>query len=269
MTVYEHPDGLLTSHEFDDIEPGTQRPEDIEAVREVLGSMEGMAEKSPKAIIEEVIRGVRKSVIDNLRGERAHAKMAHEWNVDTVKADYAKVGITITDDEASEIYSSISDFTSSYYSIMREAFKKNAESKALDFYEREALSRFNLIVEYTKIAPVHKNEAGALYRGVMNRGETYTKGLLNLAVGDIFDLEMPSSFSSEVEIAAVNAGDRGVILRIEDASWHEAMSITGFSQFLFEKEVLVGDRFWKVLKVFDDVTGCRNIVLTRMSGGGG
>ena len=36
-TVYEHPDGLLTSHEFDDIEPGTQRPEDIEAVREVLG----------------------------------------------------------------------------------------------------------------------------------------------------------------------------------------------------------------------------------------
>lgn len=35
-TVYEHPDGLLTSHEFDDIEPGTQRPEDIEAVREVL-----------------------------------------------------------------------------------------------------------------------------------------------------------------------------------------------------------------------------------------
>lgn len=40
-TVYEHPDGLLTSHEFDDIEPGTQRPEDIEAVREVLGSVEG------------------------------------------------------------------------------------------------------------------------------------------------------------------------------------------------------------------------------------
>ena len=39
-TVYEHPDGLLTSHEFDDIEPGTQRPEDIEAVREVLGSVE-------------------------------------------------------------------------------------------------------------------------------------------------------------------------------------------------------------------------------------
>ena len=42
-TVYEHPDGLLTSHEFDDIEPGTQRPEDIEAVREVLGSVESVS----------------------------------------------------------------------------------------------------------------------------------------------------------------------------------------------------------------------------------
>lgn len=47
-TVYEHPDGLLTSHEFDDIEPGTQRPEDIEAVREVLGSVEGTL-SAPKA----------------------------------------------------------------------------------------------------------------------------------------------------------------------------------------------------------------------------
>lgn len=38
-TTFEHPDGLLTSHEFDDGElpEGIQRPEDIEAVREVLG----------------------------------------------------------------------------------------------------------------------------------------------------------------------------------------------------------------------------------------
>lgn len=41
-TVYEHPDGLLTSHEFDEIEPGIQRPEDIDAVREVLGSNESV-----------------------------------------------------------------------------------------------------------------------------------------------------------------------------------------------------------------------------------
>lgn len=45
-TVYEHPDGLLTSHEFDEIEPGIQRPEDIEAVREVLGLDKSIVEKA-------------------------------------------------------------------------------------------------------------------------------------------------------------------------------------------------------------------------------
>ena len=51
-TVYEHPDGLLTSHEFDDIEPGTQRQEDIEAVREVLGQKTGIG----STLLEKPIR---------------------------------------------------------------------------------------------------------------------------------------------------------------------------------------------------------------------
>lgn len=49
-TVYEHPDGLLTSNEFDDIEPGTQRQEDIEAVREVLGLDKNIVEKARPAL---------------------------------------------------------------------------------------------------------------------------------------------------------------------------------------------------------------------------
>ena len=37
LTIYDYPDGLLTSHEFDDgISPGEQRPEDIEEVKKVL-----------------------------------------------------------------------------------------------------------------------------------------------------------------------------------------------------------------------------------------
>lgn len=262
-TVYEHPDGLLTSHEFDEIEPGIQRPEDIDAVRMVLGSGEEI--KPPKAAAEETIRGVRKSIIDSLRGERAHAKKAHEWNAATVKADYARVGISITDEEAKEIYSAIDDYSGAGFSKMRKASMKNRGGEALDSLEEKNLSRFGLIEEYTKVAPIHKNKERALYRGITNHGSAYAKTLLDLGVGDIFDLEMPSSFSSKEGVARKFAGYRGIILRVEDASWHNAPSISGFSQFFSEKEALVGDRLWKVLKVFDDATGCRNIVVTRMS----
>ena len=36
LTVYDYPDGLLTSHEFDEIHEGEQRPEDIEEVQKIL-----------------------------------------------------------------------------------------------------------------------------------------------------------------------------------------------------------------------------------------
>ena len=38
LTIYDYPDGLLTSHEFDEIPPGIQRPEDIEEVQKILES---------------------------------------------------------------------------------------------------------------------------------------------------------------------------------------------------------------------------------------
>ena len=36
LTVYDYPDGLLTSHEFDEVPSGTQRPEDIAEVLKIL-----------------------------------------------------------------------------------------------------------------------------------------------------------------------------------------------------------------------------------------
>ena len=39
-TVYDYPDGLLTSHEFDEIASSNQRPEDIEEVRKILDNSE-------------------------------------------------------------------------------------------------------------------------------------------------------------------------------------------------------------------------------------
>ena len=37
LTVYDFPDGVLTSHEYDEVPAGTQRPEDINEVVKILG----------------------------------------------------------------------------------------------------------------------------------------------------------------------------------------------------------------------------------------
>lgn len=36
-TVYDYPDGLLTSHEFNEVPSGIQRETDVEEVRSLLG----------------------------------------------------------------------------------------------------------------------------------------------------------------------------------------------------------------------------------------
>lgn len=38
LTVYDFPDGVLTSHEFDEVMPGIQRPEDISEIAELLNA---------------------------------------------------------------------------------------------------------------------------------------------------------------------------------------------------------------------------------------
>lgn len=38
LTIYDYPDGLLTSHEFDNVMPGIQRAEDVEEARKILQS---------------------------------------------------------------------------------------------------------------------------------------------------------------------------------------------------------------------------------------
>lgn len=43
-TVYDHPDGLLTSREFDDVPDGIQRPEDVEEVQKILDAEKAESE---------------------------------------------------------------------------------------------------------------------------------------------------------------------------------------------------------------------------------
>ena len=48
LTIYDYPDGLLTSHEFDEISAGKQRPDDVEIIRELLYGHDYYAKKSSK-----------------------------------------------------------------------------------------------------------------------------------------------------------------------------------------------------------------------------
>ena len=48
LTVYDFPDGILTSHEFDEVPAGTQRPEDIEEVRMLLSSFDEISKEQPE-----------------------------------------------------------------------------------------------------------------------------------------------------------------------------------------------------------------------------
>ncbi len=51
-TVYEYPDGLLTSHEFEDVPVSVQRPEDIEEIEKLLTTLQLQAEEEQRRIQE-------------------------------------------------------------------------------------------------------------------------------------------------------------------------------------------------------------------------
>ena len=52
LTVYEYPDGLLTSHEFDEMPSGMQRSEDIEEIRKILNNDEITAPATGDAVFD-------------------------------------------------------------------------------------------------------------------------------------------------------------------------------------------------------------------------
>ena len=58
-TVYDHPDGLLTSHEFDNVPDGIQRPEDVEEVQKIL---EGSGAKTAASVDEQIRSFVKEGV---------------------------------------------------------------------------------------------------------------------------------------------------------------------------------------------------------------
>ena len=243
-TVYDFPDGLLTSHEFDEVPAGKQRDYDIEEVRKILNP-------EPEAqTISELIHGVEKVQIDERRGLRDH-KGSHEVTGETIKKDYENVGISVDDKYAEDVRTALHDFTSIKYSDMRSAFQKNKRGEKLNDDEREDLRRYLLCEEYTKIAPTYEGTGNEIYRGIADVNTEYFERIINLKTGDIFDLEMPSSFSSDKQAAKNFAGMRGIILHVMDTDLLNSPSISGVASNHDEKEILVSDYLWEVISIDD------------------
>ena len=248
LTVYDFPDGVLMSHEFDKVTAGNQRAEDIETVRALLEEIDNPVEETASQV--ELIHGVEKTQIDSFRGVRGH-KEKNSLTVDDVKNDYERVGIDITEEYAKEIHDALYDFTSADYKYMREAFLKDKRGEELSDDEDEYLERYQLCAEYTKIAPTYEGTGGEIYRGVGDTTNEYTQSLLKLKVGDTFELEMPSSFSTDRQTARGFSGSSGIILHIMDTDLVNAPSISGLSANYEENEVLVNDTFFEVVKIDD------------------
>ena len=84
-----------------------------------------------------------------------------------------------------------------------------------------------------------------------NSGGQYSQMLLGLKPGDEFDLQMPSSFSTDKAIARGFAGHGGILFHVSDKDILNAPSIEGLSKGYGESEVLISDRHWEVEKVED------------------
>lgn len=264
LTVYDYPDGVLTSHEFDEVPSGIQRENDIEEVRSLLGGIESAVEETVSSV--EMIQGVSKTRIDELRGLRGHeGKQA--ITEETVKKDYERVGINVSEEYAHEVHKAIYDFSRGKYEYMRDAFLKNKRGEDLDEDEKEYLRRYALCGEYAKIAPTYEGTGSEIYRGIVNSGSKYSQRVLSLKVGDTFNLEMPSSFSSDKDVAKDFAGRGGIIFHISDTDLLNSPSISGIADIHAEYEILVSDFLWEVVKI--DPQGIDNryhITLKRKTG---
>lgn len=196
----------------------------------------------------EMVRGVSQADIDERRGVRGHMG-ENAMTPKDILQDYARAGIKITDAEAQSIFNNLRNFTGDYFERMRDAWLKNSRGEVLSSSEKRLLQQYNLCAEYTKIAPTYQGSGKEIFRGVTNTGSEYSKMLLGLKKGDIFDLQMPSSFSTSSRVARDFAGSNGIMFHILDTDIKDAPSISGLAKWNTEEEILVNDRLWEVVKI--------------------
>ena len=169
---------------------------------------------------ESKIHGVPQSKIDKLRGTRDH-QPAKSITWKTVQEDYARVGITITEQEAKYIHKAVEDFSFGHDTDMRRAKSKQQKGRSLSEAEQKYVSQYDAIAEYCRVAPIMPQDKYAtLYRGIKISTETpqYAADLMSKKVGDTWDVDrMPSSFSTYPEVAesfARKNGAKGIVVHI-------------------------------------------------------
>ena len=102
-TVYEYPDGLLTSHEFDEVPAGTQRPEDIQ---EVVKLLEGSGEIEPAVLeIADVVKNIHPT-------KRKQEEVKEEFDAH-LNYIIKSSGQQVTEDELQKVEVALQELTTS------------------------------------------------------------------------------------------------------------------------------------------------------------
>ena len=211
----------------------------------------GRGGKSGRKDKSELVQGVSQEQIDKLRGTRDHQDILYDQDIIN---DYARVGITINKEQAQFVREAVYDFSSTKYEDMRNALSKERNGEQLSIYERNMLNDYKLREEYCKIAPVYQGKNTEIYRGIQAReGSDYAQKLMNLKVGDIWDLDkMPSSFSTDKSVARDYASvTNGIMIHASTKNLKNSPSIQGLARHKGEKEILVAKYDWKITKIDD------------------
>ena len=206
-------------------------------------------------VSEPMIHGVPESQIDKLRGYREPMEQASQ-TPESIREDYARVGIEVTPAYASQVWHAINYYTGGSHHDMREAYRleRSGHSSELTYDQQRFLADYKLCMEYCRIAPTVKMPAGAeVIRGVRVReGSAYSQGLLNLKVGQKYDVDsMPTSFTTSQSVAKMFANFGGIMIHAPAGKLKNAPSIRGLSGVATEDEVFMADYGWKVSRISD------------------
>ena len=199
----------------------------------------------------ELVRGIPQEEIDKLKGTREHQNVLRTQDIID---DYARVGITISDEEAMYIEFAIGDFSGGEFRKMREAVMKERNGGVLTATEKQYATQFKMCEEYCKIAPLFQGKGTEIYRGIRDTPfSKLSKKMFQVKVGDTLDLDkLPASFSSDIGTAyhfSKTMFGKGIILHAATKNLKNATSIKGFAVISEEDEVLVSKYDWKVTKV--------------------
>lgn len=205
------------------------------------------------------VSGVPQSQIDKLKGTLDH-QAAHSITWQDVQAQYAKVGINITQQEAKAVHDAVTAFSGSGYTPMRTAMSKFQKGVSLTSQEQQWVDKYKLCEEWCKVAPTFSSSNhSVIYRGI-SKGWTpesvaYAQKLMALKVGEQFNLDhMPSSFSTKYSTAKSFAfGKGGIIVHLPVSSLKNSPSIKGISLHSGEDEILVSDYGTKISKIDNQV----------------